>query len=84
MESILVLEAKGAGLDEDKARRGWLKSRHAHVCRTKKSVVLFPTIFAAHLAVPNSKVVDVICLPASLEAPLLVSSLSVTAMPIRN
>lgn len=41
----------------------------------KKSVVLFLTIFAAHLAVPNSKVVDVICLTASLEALLFVSSL---------
>lgn len=71
MGSILVLGAKGAGGDEDKAREVSACTRLSD----ETSVVLFPTIFAAHLAVPNSKVVDVICLTASLEALLCLSSL---------
>lgn len=73
----MVLEAKGAERDKDKARRGVLNSfqpRQPHVCRMKKPVVFLSNVYAVHFARPNGKVVDVICLTASLEALLYVLS----------
>lgn len=77
MGSILVLEAKGAERDKDKVRRGGVEllSASAATClQDKKPVVFLSNVYPVHFAGPNGKAVDVICLTASLEAPLYVLS----------
>lgn len=78
MGSILVLEAKGAERDKDKARQGGVLNSsqplQPDVCRMKKPAVFLSNVYAVHFPAPNGKLLDVICLIASLEAPLYVLS----------
>lgn len=61
-------------IKEDGGVLNSFQPRQPHICRMKKPVVLLSNVYAVHFARPNGKVVDVICLTASLEAPLYVLS----------
>ena len=78
MGSILVLEAKGAERDKDKARRGGVELLSASAATRlqdeKACSLSHPMSMQFILQGPNGKVVDVICLTASPEAPLYVLS----------
>lgn len=78
MGSILVLEAKGAVRDKDKARRGGVELLSAPAATRlhdeKACILPLSNVYAVHFAGPSGRLVDVICSPASLEAPLCVLS----------